>query len=471
MRRILLPATLALLSLSAGVAALRADPALPPGAEGAPPGSVAVAALEAPILSPRRAPSLLARPIGTARLVQELQGIVASSPASACLMVTEGRRVLFEQLPDQPLAPASGMKLLTAAAVIHHIDPEERLRTSVVAAQPPVGGVIEGDLWLVGGGDPVLGTAAWAGHFTRQPAMVTPLEALADRIRDAGVSEVRGRVVGDDSRYDASRYVTGWPERYIASNEIGPVSALSVNDGFEAWEPLAVPFPEPAVGAAGVLTGLLRERGVIVAGEPAAGTAAGTVPVASIDSPTVSELVGQMLRESDNGTAEMLVKELGLRVGLGGTTAAGTSVVSETMSELGLPTGGLSVLDGSGLHPGNRVTCRLLHDLLGATGPGGPIDAGLAVAGTDGTLAERFLGTPASGLLRAKTGSIRGVASLSGFARTQGGEELVFSSILNGIDRFDGAVPLHDTLASALVRYPDLPALDEIGPAGYPAAA
>lgn len=437
------------------------------GAPPAPPSS----ALHAPLLTPRRIPALLARPVGTARLVQNLQEIVASSPPSACLVVTQGGRVLFEQFPDQPLIPASGLKLLTAVSVIRHLDPGERLRTSVVSAHPPVGGVVEGDLWLVGGGDPVLGTAAWAGHLNRQPALFTPLEVLADRIVAAEVSEIRGRVVGDESRYDASRYVPGWPERYVADNEIGPLSALSVNDGFQAWEPRAIAFADPAAGAAGVLTGLLRERGVTVTGEPAAGSAEGTTPVASIDSPTVAELVGQMLRESDNGTAELLVKELGLRVAGAGTTAAGVGVVSETLATLGLPTAGLSVLDGSGLHPGDQVTCRLLHDLLGATAEGGPVDAGLPVAGTSGTLATRFVGTPVSGQLRAKTGSIRGVTSLSGFARTSTGEELTFSSIINGVDRFDEGIPLHDALASALVSYPELPDLEEIGPAGYPAAA
>lgn len=465
-RRHLLPAVLALASVACAAVGLAVGPT-DVGAGATPASASGPLAPEAPVLSPRRVPALLAQPIGTARLIQALRGISDSTPASACLLVSEGAQVLFEQGADQPLVPASGMKLLTAAAAIESLGAGTRLRTDVVAANPPSGGVVDGDLWLVGGGDPVLGTAPWAAGFTRQPQVYTPLEDLADRVAGAGVVEVRGRVVGDDSRYDRARYVATWPARYIVDNEIGPLSALSVNDGFAEWEPRAVPYADPPVGAAGVFTDLLRQRGVNVAGEASAGDApAGAPIVAGIDSPTVAELVGQMLRESDNGTAELLIKELGFRDLGSGTTAGGTSVVAATLAAMGLPTGGVAVWDGSGLDPGNRVSCRLLHDLL-AVGDDGPVDDGLAVAGTSGTLTRRFVDSPVRGRLRAKTGSIKGVASLSGFASTVGGFELTFASIVNGVDRFDDGLPLQDALGTALVSYPDLPSLDEIGPAGY----
>ncbi len=469
-RRLLLPAILALVAVSSGVAAARA---VPPASVVADTSDLVVAqAPDAPVLTPRRLPALLAQPIGTARLVQSLDALASTSPGAKCLLVSEGTRVLYDRDVAAPLAPASGMKLLTAAAVLAHVDPDERLRTSVTAAQIPAGGILDGDLWLVGGGDPVLGTAPWAAHFIRQPALFTPLEGLADAVMAAGVTEIRGRVVGDESRYDQVRYIEGWPERYIADDEIGPLSALSVNDGFAEWEALDVAFPDPAAGAAGVLTDLLRQRGVVVAGEAASGPAPGsTVAVASVDSPTMAELVGQMLRESDNGTAELLLKELGLRVGGEGSSAAGRAAVASSLSTLGLPTEGLVVADGSGLDPGNRVTCRLVHELLGNIAEGGAIESGLAVAGTTGTLARRFVDTPVSGQLRGKTGSIRGVASLSGFVATRDGGELTFASIQNGIDRFDDGVPFQDSLGAALAAYPALPSLDEIGPDGYPDAA
>lgn len=468
MRRHLLPAILALISLSSLVAAVRAEPAGSATSVAAVDGTPAPVA---PVLSPRRAPALLAQPVGKAQLVQALEAVSAGSPDRSCLLVTDGEQVLFERQAELPLAPASGMKLLTAAAVLDHLDPAERLRTNVVAAGAPAGGVVDGDLWLVGGGDPVLGTADWAAHFERQPALVTPLEELADGIARSGVREIRGRVLGDESRYDATRYVAGWPGRYITANEVGPLSALSVNDGFDAWTPRAVPFADPAAGAAGVLTELLRQRGVQVVGEAGSGTAPGGVTtIAFVDSPPVGDVVGEMLRQSDNGTAELLTKELGVRVAGEGSTAAGVGVVSDTLASLAEPTAGVVVQDGSGLDPDDRVTCRLLHDLVDDD-DGGPIDRGLAVAGTTGTLTMRFVGTPMTGQLRAKTGTINGVASLSGVVTTQGGFELSFSSILNDIARAADAGPLETALGEALVRFPDLPSLEEIGPQGYPGAA
>jgi len=458
-------------AVSSAVAAVRAVP--PATAEGEAGARVALApAPEAPVLTPRRLPALLARPVGEARLVQGLDALVASSPGESCLVVTERGRPLYEHQALAPLAPASGMKLVTAAAVLAGIGPGERLRTSVVAAQEPAAGVVEGDLWLVGGGDPVLGTAAWAAHFERQPVLYTPLEELADAVAGAGVREVRGRVLGDGGRYDEVRYVPGWPARYVEDDEIGPLSGLWVNDGFSAWEPEDVPFADPAAGAAGVFAELLRQRGILVQGDAASGPA--PVPaaaVASLDSPTMAELAGAMVRESDNGTAELLVKELGLRAGGNGSTEAGRAAVVARLEDLGLSTEGLVVADGSGLDPANRVTCRLLHDVLAAADPGGALDQGLAVAGSTGTLARRFVDTPVSGLLRAKTGSIRGVASLSGYVATRDGGQIVFSAIQNGIDRFDDGLPFQDALADALVAYPALPSLDEIGPDGYPDAA
>lgn len=466
-RRHLLPALLGVVSVVCTVVGLSVGPTTA-GAERSqdPP----LPAPEAPVLSPRRVPALLAQQVGTARLIQALRGISESTPASTCLLVTEGSRVLFEREADEPLAPASGMKLLTAAAALERLGADGRLRTEVVTPTRPVGGVVDGDLWLVGGGDPVLGTSAWATAVPDHPQPYTSLEELADAIARAGVAEVRGSVVGDESRYDRVRYVASWPQRHVVGNEVGPLSALSVNDGFAEWKPTNVPFADPAAGAAGVFTELLRQRGIVVGGEPAAGSAPpDAAPVAGIDSPTVAELVTHMLRESDDGTAELLAKELGLRERGSGTTASGVAVIAATLETMGLPTGGLSVRDGSGLDPGNRASCRLLHDVV-AAGEGGPLDEGLPVAGTTGTLTGRFVDTPVTGRLRAKTGSLRGVASLSGVATTVGGFELTFSSILNGTDRLGEGVPLQDALGTALVRYPDLPGFDEIGPAGYGSA-
>lgn len=461
MRRQLLPAVFLLVSLASSVVAARLGPeAVAATAAPIPPDTAT------PVLSPRRVPGLVAAPLGRARLQSELDAVSAAGPPGACLMVANGDDVLYEREPDLALIPASATKLVTAAAVLHHLDPGERLTTSVVAADGPDDGVVAGDLWLVGGGDPVLGTQAWAAHFKRQPVLVTPIEELARRlVEEAGVREIRGRVLGDDSRYDAVRYVPSWPARYRTDSEIGPLSALWVNDGLAAWEPDPVPFPDAAQGAAAVLTDLLRQRGVVVAGEPGAGRAPAGVPtLATLESPSVGDLTSQLLRESDNGTAELLLKEVGLRARGIGSTAAGAEAAMASLAERRLPTAGLEMVDGSGLDRGNRLSCRLLMAILGQAPDGGPIDSGLAVAGVSGTLWKRYVGTPVEGRLRAKTGSLLQVSALAGEVDGRDGTTLTFAYLLNGVDWSREGPRLQDRLADILARYPDVPALHELGP-------
>jgi D-alanyl-D-alanine carboxypeptidase/D-alanyl-D-alanine-endopeptidase (penicillin-binding protein 4) len=361
-------------------------------------------------------------------------------------MVTDGTRVLYERNPDAPVAPASTMKLLTAAAVLQHLDPGSRLRTPVVATSPVEGdGTLNGDLYLIGGGDPVLGTMPYGAHFTRHSRLINAIENLADRIVAAGVHHVTGRIIGDDSRYERLRYLSSWPPKYQTDNETGPLSALTVNDAFEQWSPKLVPFADPAAGAAGVLTALLRERGVQVDNDPASGTApTGTTEITALDSATIGELVDDMLLNSDNTTAELLLRELGLRVHGTGTTDAGRQVVLDSLNELGLPTAGVSVLDGSGLAHGNRVTCRLLVAILNSAPSRAIITRGLPIAAQTGTLYKRFLATPVAGHLRAKTGSITGVAGLAGFADGADGRTLTFAYEQNNVGSKDGEARQND---------------------------
>ncbi len=251
-------AVLAVLAVGAGAGAVAAGPG--EEASGASPAGDAVAA---PVLSPRRVPALLAAGRAERRLEEGLGALAAASPASSCLVVAEGPRRLFAVNPELPLVPASTMKLVTATAALDRLGRDTTLETTVVADGPPDDGVVD-DLWLVGGGDPVLGTAEWAASFRRQPALFTPLEALADDVVAAGVRTVRGRLLGDEARYDAVRRGPDWPASSATEGNVGTLSALLVNDGYARGPGGRSPFPDPAAGAAAVLADLLRLRGVAV---------------------------------------------------------------------------------------------------------------------------------------------------------------------------------------------------------------
>jgi D-alanyl-D-alanine carboxypeptidase/D-alanyl-D-alanine-endopeptidase (penicillin-binding protein 4) len=368
-------------------------------------------------------------------LLQVLDGVWWSTPKASCLMVQEGGTVLYERNPDLPVTPASTMKLLTATGVLLRIDGASRLRTRLVApAGPDPSGTLTGDVYLVGGGDPLLATGAFAGHFTR-PRRHTPIEPLADALRAAGVTRITGRVLGDDSRYDRERYLPSWPASYAADHEAGPLSALLVNDGASSWSATReTPMADPAVGGAEVVVQLLRERGITVDGGAGAGVApANPVELAGVDSATIGEIVHSMLLDSNNNAAELLLRELGLRVLGQGTTGAGRQVVLDTLAGLGLPMTGVVMADASGLDRGNRVTCRLLTALLTSSPVAAFVESGLPVAARSGTLLRRFGGTPVAGRLRAKTGSLRGVAALAGYADGASGRRLTFAYELDGV--------------------------------------
>ena len=418
------------------------------------------AALRTPVLSARRAPELLSRTVAHIRLRTDLDA-ATDVAGRTCLTVEEGDAAIYGRNGDDTLTPASTLKVLTGMAALRKLGDGFQFITPVVAAAPMAeGGIIDGPLWLVGSGDPLLSTKAYADSFRNQPQVYTSMDTLADNLYAAGVREVRGGVLGDESRFDTVRYVPTWKPGYITDNEIGPVSALVVNDNFAQFRPKrTIATPTPGTHGAVILTELLRARGVLIVPEGGEGVApAGAVTVASVASPPLPEVVGELLRESDNMTAEVLTKELGARFGSGGTWAAGTEVIRATVAEAGLPPEGYSAVDGSGLDVTNRLSCTILMDALDLAGPVGPVASGFAVAGQTGTLAQRFLGNPAEGRLRAKTGSLNNVVGLVGFVDAADDRTLEFALLANELPtRLEAGRVLQERVGAVLAQYPKAP--------------
>lgn len=368
-----------------------------------------------------------------------LDGIMAELPDTACLDVAVAGQPIYGHDGDRALVPASNQKLLTAAIALDVLGPDHRFTTRVLAGAAPVDGVVAGDLFLVGGGDPLLTTTT--DRFVRRigdDQHPTSLDALADRVVAAGITRVTGRVVGDESRYDDARTVPTWPERYVTQAQSGPLSALTVADGYHyelrsEEQPVRRRAERPALSAATTFTSLLQARGVQVDAFPAEGAApAGAPGVASVQGVTLKAVVAELLTFSDNQTGELLVKELGHVAGSGGTTAAGVDVVRSRAGALGFLNPGSVVADGSGLDPSNRMTCDQLVRILDAAGADSALGRGLAVGGRTGTLLPRLQDPELAGRVRAKTGTLREVSSLAGFVPIASGEVATFSVIVNG---------------------------------------
>ncbi len=249
--------------------------------------------LATPVFSLRRLPQAVSRTVADTRLaagLDEVTGddVLGDARENTCLTVRDpSGRSVYSRHADQPLIPASALKLVTGAVALAKIGGSTRLTTEVRAPGGPVRGGTVGDLWLVGGGDPLLSTAEFAaeGGYLGQPRLATPMESLADRVVAAGIRTVQGRVMGDDSRYDDQRLVPTWLPRYIANFDVGPISALTVNEGYATLPPAPSYALSPAALAAEVLATLLRARGVTVGGAGEGRVPGGTGVVASIESP------------------------------------------------------------------------------------------------------------------------------------------------------------------------------------------
>lgn len=445
------------------------------------PTSVAAAPLPAPVpplntplLSFRRVPGLVAREMSGDAFTQAATAFGDGLDATSCMTVELDGVDIASHNPDLPVIPASNQKLLTGAAALAVLGPDYVFTTEVRAAGV-TGGVVPGDLYLVGGGDPLLTSTQYPVSGDRYPVTSpTSLDALADAVVAAGISRIDGDVVGDGSRYDDEFYLPGWSPDVLGI-EVGPLDALLVNDARVTGDEQRA--DDPNEGAAREFVQLLRARGVIVVGEAATGADEAETPVvASVQSAPLSAVIAEMMAASDNNTAEMLVKEMGFRSGSGGSWASGLAAMSAGLQELGIDVTGAVFADGSGLSNDNRATCRMISDVLALHVPDDDLASGLPVAGQTGTLADVFVDSPVDGELLGKTGTLGNapfnadppaVKALSGYLPVDGGGVIEFSLILNSAGTLsDQSVyrPIWDGFAVMLAGYPSGPSAAELGP-------
>jgi serine-type D-Ala-D-Ala carboxypeptidase/endopeptidase (penicillin-binding protein 4) len=400
------------------------------------------------------------------------------------------QETLFSLNAEAPLMPASAVKLLTGQVALKKLGPDYTYKTEVLVEKAIKEGVLDGDIYLRGGGDPSLVTER--------------LYLLAADIVRTGVREIRGNIVVDDwafdqVRYDPARIPTDTDRPYNA-----PVGALSFNYNTTTvyFRPAAKEgeaphvFVEPDTGyvqikneaktskagtryslqssrlpgtngdlvlvrgniplgmteqrrffnivspsiyAGYALRSMLEMRGVkftrqknIVHKQ----TPPTALKIASMESLPLHEIVKLMNKYSNNFIADVLLKTLGKEIkGAPGTMDKGLEVLNEEVLRLGLAAKGFNVVSGSGLTRDNRMTAKQFIQLLNAA----YLDfevlpellSSLPIAGRDGTLRGRMQGTQAFGRLRAKTGSINGVSALTGVVQSRGGELLAFAVMMN----------------------------------------
>jgi len=348
-----------------------------------------------------------------ATLTQALHapGIAPRNAAAMAVDLRTGRTV-YSSNADRSLLPASAEKLPVSFAALRVLGPRFRFRTEVVGAGVRSGRLWKGNLWLVGFGDPTLDPG--------------DLDRLARKFKATGIRRIAGRVLGDDTHFDARRDGLGWKPSYLGI-ESRPIAALSV-----AGVRLTG-VNGSAVAAARAYVHALERHGISVSGRSGSRRAPEDALSIVFD---LSEPLSTLLRlvngESNNFAAEMLLKELGATIAPRGSSAAGARVVRTTLAAAGVPLAGVRIADGSGLSRFDRLTVRALAAIL-RVGSSDPTirDAfvtSLAVAGISGTLERRLDMRPTRGRVIAKTGTTRRASALAGYVRRR----YVFAILQNG---------------------------------------
>lgn len=338
---------------------------------------------------------------------------VSQARTAAIAFDLETGETLFAEHGALSLAPASNEKLVVTYAALVGLGTAYRIETDVLGRGHQSGSVWNGNLLLIGHGDPTLSSA--------------DLAELAARVRAAGIARVTGGVFGDESFFDARRTAPGWKSWYYV-NESAPLSALTVDRaGYRGRI-----SRNPALSAALLFRDALRRIGVAVGGAGLGEAHGDEVPLAAVDSPPLSEIVRYMDRQSDNFTAELVLKQLGAIENEVGTSASGAAYARRLLAEAGVPLAGVRLADGSGLSLLDRLTARALASILRAAWADLEVRpafvAALPVAGINGTLSDRMRRPPARGNVLAKTGTTFRASALSGYVRRR----YVFSVLQNG---------------------------------------
>lgn len=416
--------------------------------------------------------------------------------ATGIVVVAGDGATLFSRRGNVAVAPASTLKLVVAASALDAFGARHRFATRFVAGVlPEAGGDLRGDIWLVGGGDPTLSSQDLrngVGVLSRSGLKRIDGALEVDGSAFSG-PEQNPRWEPDDLTYD---YAAGTSAISLDQNvvefdvtpdpsgghaNVKPVPAnasisftghiATVAGGYNSYltidrklelpplskDPLKAPSPrnvynlegqiaqgamqvffKPVLGMPGYVGGavaaMLAERQIALVG----GYRAATAPAAATTlwehrSAPLSDIVREMLVDSNNHTAETLLRALGEESGHPGTDAAGVAFEKRELEHLGVPHDGMRLYDGSGLAPSDRIQPSTLAKLLAmeSRGPNGAVYVGsLPRVGLEGTVKHHNLHA-ALGVTRAKSGHIENVNGLAGVVQSKHHGRLAFAFIVN----------------------------------------
>lgn len=335
-------------------------------------------------------------------------------------------QVLAQNNPDQGRTPASTQKVVTAVAALSELDADTTFDTTVVQ-----GGASD-QIVLIGGGDMMLAAGAGDPQVVNGRAGLADLAtATAQKLQLAGITSVTLDV--DDTLFTGSLLAPGWDPADVGAGYAAPVAALGVDIAKMSDEEYAPRYPDPAMNAAGVFVQRLADQGISVQGSPArvSGDYTRGDTLATVSSAPLPDVVAYFLDHSDNTITEVVSRMVAVEQGFPASFEGATQAVLQTVRGLGVDITGAALADASGLAEGSRLSPAMLLSLLQLiVDPAHPelraVGTGMPIGGLTGTLSDRFTSGAGTGVVRAKTGSLKGVTSLAGLVVDADGRMLLY---------------------------------------------
>ena len=363
------------------------------------------------------------------RLAGELHSAFAPAISGAqgwsLAVIGADGRTIFDDRAQSAVAPASVQKLIVAATALDDLGPAYRYHTVFSAGDAiPQNGALDGDLWLIGSGDPSLQSA--------------DLRNGIGMLKRLGLRRIDGSVIVDDTTLNGPALNPHWSTDDNGQDYAAPTSAISVDgDTIESSRDIGgveqrvwTPMQDVARYVGQRVNGMLLQSGVPAQKPPAVGAA----PLESVvlwdhRSAPLQTLESHMLYVSDNHYAEQLLRTVGEESTGSGNDAGGVAAEREFLARRGIPAPELRLYDGSGLSPQNRVAAITLTRLLYAEEPS--LYLLLPRGGREGTL-EYYPFTTALGRVRAKSGHLSDVSALAGYVATAGHGRVAFAFLFDG---------------------------------------
>ncbi|WP_430868348.1 D-alanyl-D-alanine carboxypeptidase/D-alanyl-D-alanine endopeptidase [Demequina aurantiaca] len=339
--------------------------------------------------------------------------------------------------PDDTQVPASTTKMLTAAAALHALGPDSTT-TTAVTWDPTTD-----TLTLVAGGDLML--AAGEGHHgighageIDQANGWAGLGDLAQMARTALGADAPAtiNVAVDDSAFPGPAWPEAWPEYARVNGYAAPVTGIAVNVARVEGDGYGDRHQDPSLAAAQDFADALEAEGFQVGDVTHGVSPADAAVVATVESAPLGLVSEYFLAVSDNTIAEVTGRVLAMETGQSVDPEGAAAATIAQLSAMGVDTAGLTLFDGAGFSEDNLISPHQLASTLVASRTDPNADElvnYMALGGLEGTVKSRYADTSAAGYLRAKTGSLTGVTTLTGIVTTADGRVLAFATMADGM--------------------------------------